>query len=223
MRQLALELGHRAALGREDFLVSESNKDAVAWVDLWPDWPGPGLVIFGPPACGKTHLAEVWRTRSGALRLSAADLVEPEALPRFSAARAIVFEDADRGFDETALFHLYNALAGHRGHLLLTAREPPVRWSLRLADLRSRLAALPAVEIRSPDDALMQAVLVKLFADRQLRIEPDLVMYLAARLDRSFETAAAAVATLDRAALAARRPLTIPLAREVLRQTGFLN
>jgi chromosomal replication initiation ATPase DnaA len=219
IRQLPLELGHRAALGRDDFLVSESNRDAVAWIDLWPGWPGPGLVVFGPPASGKSHLAEVWRARSDAIRLDRTALTAG-AIDGFGAA---VIEDADQGVDETALFHLYNIVAERRGSLLLTAAAAPARWHLRLADLRSRLAALPAVAIAAPDDALMQAVLVKLFADRQLRVDPELVAYLALRLDRSFAAAASAVAMLDRAALAARRPLTIPFARDTLRAAAMLS
>lgn len=222
IQQLPLELGHRAALGRDDFLVSESNRDAVAWIDLWPEWPAPGLVVFGPAASGKSHLAEVWRARSDAIRLDPGDLA-PEAVGGLAAAHAVLIEDADRGVDETSLFHLYNVLAERQGALLLTALAPPARWHLQLADLRSRLATLPAVAIAAPDDALMQAVLVKLFADRQLRVDPDLVIYLATRLDRSLAVAAAAVETLDRAALAARRSLTIPFARDTLRAAAMLS
>jgi chromosomal replication initiation ATPase DnaA len=221
MRQLPLELGHRAAQAREDFLVSESNRDAVAWIDSWPGWPAPGLVIFGPAASGKTHLAEVWRARSSAVH------VERDRLPGAAALsdpiQCVIVEDVDRGVDETALLHLCNAVAERRGSFLLTATEAPTRWGLRLADLRSRMLALPAVAIGAPDDDLMQAVLVKLFADRQLRVEPELVAYLVTRLDRSFAAVEAAVATLDRAALAARRAPTIPLARDALRDAGLLT
>lgn len=223
MRQLPLELGHRAAQGREDYLVSESNREAVAWIDLWPDWPAPGLAVFGPPASGKTHLAEVWRARTAAIRVERDRLTTGDVAVLVAQAPCVIVEDADRGIDETALFHLYNALAERRGSLLLTATEAPSRWALQLADLRSRMTALPAVAIGAPDDDLMQAVLVKLFADRQLRVEPELVAYLTARLDRSIAAADAAVATLDRAALAARRPPTIPLARDALRAAGLLT
>ncbi len=216
--QLTLPLGHRAALGADDFIVSESSREAVAWIDRWPDWPAPGLVIVGPPASGKTHLAEVWRQRSGARAIAAAALVR-EAVAELAAARAVVVEDADRGGDERALLHLHNLLREGGGHLLLTGRSPPARWLLGLPDLRSRLAALPVAVLAPPDDTVLEAVMVKLFADRQLLVEPEVVRFLANRLDRSFAAVADAVAALDRAALAHGRAVTVPLVRAVLPNT----
>ena len=195
--QLALDLGHRPALGREDFLVAPCNENAVAWIDRWPDWPGPALVIHGPAGCGKTHLARVWRQRS-------------------DATEDAVIENADRPADDVALFHLYNRHAEEGGHLLLTARTPPARWPGRLPDLISRLTASPTVEIGAPDDTLIAQVVVKLFADRQLEAGAEVVSYLVTHMERSFAAARRLVAAADAAALAAKRPVTVPLVRDVL-------
>lgn len=217
---MPLDLGHRAALGREDFLIAPSNEDAVAWIDLWPNWPAPGLIVWGPEACGKTHLAEVWRARSGARVLAAAAVVGPAPALRGDAT-ALVIEGPDRGVDERALLHLYNYMAGEGGTLLFTARVPVAQWPLRLPDLRSRLAALPAVAVRPPDDALIEAVMVKQFADRQLRVSPEVIAYLVPRLERSLAAVRRVVDALDKAALAGQRGITIPLAREVLHSMGI--
>lgn len=214
--QLVLDLGHRSAFGREDFLVAASNAEAVAWLDRWPAWPAPALAIYGPGGCGKSHLVQVWRARSGALEFTRADLVGWGLGERLGAARAAFVEDADRGVDEPALLHLYNMLAERGGHLLVTGQEGPARWALRLADLRSRLIAAPAVAVAAPDEALMAALLVKLFADRQLHVSAELVVYLVPRIDRSFEAARRLVAALDQTSLATRRRITVPLARAVL-------
>jgi chromosomal replication initiation ATPase DnaA len=219
---MPLDLGHRAALGREDFLVAPSNHDAVAWIDLWPDWPAPGLVIFGPEASGKTHLAEVWRSLSGAERRNIADIGGRDVPAILADARALVIENADRGADERAFLHLFNYLAAEGGSMLLTALVPVSQWKVQLPDLRSRLAALPAVAVRPPDDALIEAVIVKQFADRQVRVAPDVIAYLVPRLERSLAAVRVVVAGLDEAALAGQRPITIPLAREVLRGAGLL-
>jgi chromosomal replication initiation ATPase DnaA len=225
--QLPLELGHRPALGREDFLVVPANERAVAWLDRWPDWPGHGLVLHGPSGCGKTHLAHVWRAVSGAELIAARALCDAD-VARFAGTRggepaAAVVEDADGGVDERALLALYNILATHGAGVLLTARRPPAAWPIDLPDLRSRVAALPTTAVAAPDDQTFAAVLVKLFADRQLRVGADVIAYLATHLERTFQAAREATAALDAAALAARRNITVPLARAVLAQTPTEN
>ena len=215
MPQLPLDLGFRPALGRADFLIAPCNAAAVAWIDRWPDWPAPALALWGPAGSGKTHLLEVWRARSQAAAIAPRALTS-SALPQLlGASRAAAIDDAE-GADEEALLHLYNMLAERQGHLLLAARLPPARWAIRLADLRSRLVAAPAVAVEAPDDALLGAVLVKLFADRQLRISEDLIAYLLPRIERSFAAAQAIVAALDEAALAGQRAVTVRLARDVI-------
>ncbi len=198
-------------MGRADFLVAPCNRDAVAWLDRWPDWPGPALVIHGPEGCGKTHLTHVWRAASGAVTLNRA---APSALP--DGAKACTLDDADAAVDERDLLHLYNVVAERGGHILLTARSGPAHWRLDLPDLASRLRAAPSVALGAPDDALIGAVLVKLFADRQLRVEPAVVTYLVMRIERSFAALREIVAALDASALIGKRNITVPLARGVL-------
>jgi chromosomal replication initiation ATPase DnaA len=216
--QIPFDLPHRAAMGAADFLVAPCNRDAVALLDRWPDWPGPALVIHGPEGCGKTHLTHVWQAQSGAAAIARTDLTANNVPDLLGAARAALVEDVDRGVGERALLHLHNLLAEQGGHLLLTARVPPGEWGVALPDLSSRLGAAMSVGVGAPEDALIGGVLVKHFADRQLRVEPAVVTFLLARMERSFAAARALVAALDAAALAGKRRITVPLAREVLRR-----
>lgn len=218
--QFPLPFDARASLGGDDFLVSPCNAAAVAWIDRWPDWPGPALAIAGARASGKTHLAAVFAARCRARTVDIVQLREDAVGDLAAAGVAIVIDDADAvaGNDvaERALFHLFNALAGTKVRLLLTGNAPPARWGVGLRDLASRLAALPVAEIGVPDDTLMAALLVKLFADRQVQVGADVVAYMVTRMERSFIAARALVAAIDARALAERRAITVPLARETL-------
>ncbi len=215
-RQLVLDLGHRPAFGRDDFLVTPGNNEAVEWIDRWPAWPGHALAIFGPAGCGKSHLVHVFALRAQAHVLSAADVRTDSVARLIEGPAALALEDGEAVSDPRALLHLFNAVKEKGGTLLLTSREPPARWPVALPDLKSRLAAIPAVRIAPPDDAMMEAVLVKLFADRQLAVAPDVVAYLVRHMDRSFAAARAVVAKADSASLTDKRAVTIPLIKQVL-------
>jgi chromosomal replication initiation ATPase DnaA len=218
--QLVLELPHRQALGAEDFLVSQSNAAAVALIDAWPAWDHPALLAVGPQGSGKSHLAQVWRSRSGAAPIAAAALDEA-ALAALEAERAIVVEDIDRGItSERMLFHILNLAREERYSVLLTSRTAPGEFTVGLPDLRSRLRALPLVTLGPPDEALLKALLVKLFADRQLAVEPHVVSYLALHMGRSMEEASRVVAAVDRLSLARHRKVTRAIAADALAEAA---
>jgi chromosomal replication initiation ATPase DnaA len=217
-RQLPLELPHRPAFGTEDFLVADCNRAAVAWIDRWPDWPAPLLILFGPEGCGKTHLAHVWQARSAARLVPAGELaaLDPGS---FDPGFALVVEDVAPGLARAAqrnLFHLYNLANENRGYLLATSRYAPAEWQISIPDLASRIGAAPAANIGAPDDALLAAVVVKLLADRQLKVGADVVSYLLPRMERSFAAARRIVAAIDEAALAEGRNVTVAFVRRVI-------
>lgn len=216
-RQLAFDLPARALYQRDDFFRSSANAAALAALDDWRRWPGGKLVLTGPDGAGKTHLAHIWAAMAGAAMVQARDLAALDLTACTGAA--VVVEDAGRiagdPAAETALFHLHNLIT-RGGHLLLTAASPPRDWGLRLPDLASRLMAAPVAALQAPDDALLSAVLVKLFADRQIAVNATLIQYLIARMERSIGAARALVAALDAAALAKGGPVSRAVASEVL-------
>jgi chromosomal replication initiation ATPase DnaA len=215
LEQLPLELPVADRMRPEDFLTAPCNRVARGVVEGWPDGPDPVLVLTGPAACGKTHLARIWQARTGAswLTSAAAASRSPESLLD---AGPWVVDDAERLGDETLLFHLVNVARARGLGLVVVSRFEACRWRPALADLRSRLLAAPTAAIDPPDDELLGAVLVKQFADRQLRVPPAVVHYLTARMERSFAACRRVVDLLDQRALASGRPVTTTLAREVL-------
>jgi chromosomal replication initiation ATPase DnaA len=214
-RQLVLELPHRQALGRDDFLVTGSNTAAVALIDHWPDWPAHAAMIVGPPGSGKSHLVEVWRQRSKAARVQAAD-IKAETAPETLHSGAAAIEDAAPPLDERGLFHLLNLARQQGSSVLLTAKTRPEHWKIALPDLVSRLNAIPVLEILPPDDALLRGVLVKLFFDRQIAAAESTISFMLARMPRSLGAARLLVAEIDRRALEERAEVTRPFVAKVM-------
>lgn len=213
IRQLPLPLPVRSEQGAADFLVADSNREALRWLDRWPDWPGGSLLLYGPEASGKTHLASIWAARAGADVVAADHMNLDRAL---ALNRPMAVDDIERASQPNVLFHLLNTARARGLSLVLVARRPPSAWTTGLADLDSRLRALPGIRLAPPDDALLSGLAVKLFADRQIIVSDTVLAYMLARLERSCAAVAAAVSALDEAALVQQRPITVPLARAVL-------
>lgn len=221
--QLSLDLAVPPSYGRADFLPAEANANALSWIDRWPDWPGPASVLVGPAGSGKTHLLHLWAEQARALHLRGVDLDQPDVATLFDllgTSRQVALDDAEavagRPHAERQLFHLYNWLRERGGFLLLAARAAPARWHLRLPDLASRLRASTVAEIGPPDEALLAAVMVKLFHDRQLIVGEDVIRYLLLRIERSLSAACLVVDRLDRRAMAEKRSVSVRLAASVL-------
>ena len=216
--QLPLAFTHDAASGRDDLRVADPLSAAVKIVDSWPHWPSPVVILAGAVGSGKSHLASIWRQRSGAIA------IHPKAgsgAAVVAASGPVIFEDVDRlGFDDTELFHVINSVRENGTGLLMTSRLWPMSWPVALPDLRSRLKAATVVEIGEPDEELLSQVIVKLFADRQLYIDDKLVLYIVNRMERSLNAAQLIVDRLDRLALGRGTRITRILAAEVLNELG---
>src|SRR5215207_10392789 len=207
-------------MGRDDFILGASNRDAFSLLDRWPDWPSHVVVLIGPAGSGKTHLARMWAGKAGAEYLSPADLAARSisALPRH-AGLAVDGIDPDN-VPEQALFHLLNAAREAGASVLLTSRAAPGLWRMGVPDLYSRLRLAAPVSLGLPDDLLLRQVMVKLFTDRQVEVERTVIDYLVRRLERSLAAAAAAVEALDVRALSEHRPVTRALAADMLKDEG---
>ncbi|MFL5079182.1 MAG: hypothetical protein ACJ8DU_04505, partial [Microvirga sp.] len=195
-KQLTLELPLEPRFGREDFLVSPSNERAYALIERWPDWPDTILLLEGPKGSGKSHLAAIWAAQSHGWTVDAFE-VGTDRVPHLVSNGALVIEDLhSAGGDEPALFHLLNLARERRAYVLITTAVAVGELPIRTPDLKSRLRLAPSVSLDPPDDALLRAVLVKLFIDRQLVVDTTVVDFLALRIERSLAAAAETVAAL---------------------------
>jgi chromosomal replication initiation ATPase DnaA len=216
---LAFALPHAESLSRDDFLEGSANAEALGLVDSWPDWPNKVMLLAGPEGSGKSHLAAIWAEEAGA-RSTMAHALTAATVPGALATGAVVVEDlTPDSFDERALFHLLNLAREDGAYVLITARIVPVAMEIALRDLRSRLRAVPVVQLKAPDDHLFKALIVKFCADRQMSMDEATLNYVASRIERSFVAARHTVELLDGEALRLGRPVTRALAAELLRES----
>ncbi len=216
--QLVMDLAVRTARGRDSFFVAPPNALALQKIDNWQAWAGGKLALTGPEGSGKSHLVAVWAELSGAHIIEASDIRDGAQL-----TGPVAVENVDRiagnASAEEALFHLHNRVLGASGALLMSGRETPDLWPIALPDLKSRILAADIARLGPPDDALLAAVLVKIFDDRQLHVSPDVIKFIITRTDRSFAEAERVVARLDRASIRERKKISLRFAASVLKET----
>ncbi len=222
---VAFDLPVRPLTGRSDFFVSRENAAAVALIDSFPNGFN-GALIFGEKGCGKTHLAHLFvaavlqKTGQETIILQATEFNTLSSAFFVEKSPYVVLENLGCGVNERELFHLLNDVKSRNGFVLLTAERPPAAWGLTLSDLSTRLKALPCAEILPPGDMLMQAVLIKQFADRQLTVAPEVIAYLLKNMERSFKVTSFVTRRSDEISLAEHRAVTIPLVRRVLSEVN---
>jgi chromosomal replication initiation ATPase DnaA len=214
--QQVLNLPHKPTYEAADFFMSPTNQMAYRWIESWPAWPNHCLILHGPRGCGKTHLAEIWKTLSGATAVPFEELDTRNLDDVCQAHKALVIEDVPAQFNEEILFHLYNSVQQAQGYILLTCDVSPQNWELTLPDLRSRIHGAMWAQIEPADDELLRAMMHKVFSDEQVRVPDQVVDYLLNHHDRSFVALLEAVKRINTHALALKRRITLPLVKEVL-------
>ncbi len=208
--QFILPFPHAPSFAREDFLKAPSNAEALALLADPAAWPQGRLVLHGPAGAGKTHLLHIWVAQNNAR------YVQGAALHGLPDAGPVAVDEADRVVDQAALFHLLNANAEQGFPTLLAGRDAPMLWPLTLPDLTSRVRAALGVGLRVPDDALLQALFVRLASDRQLSVPAHVQSWVLLHLPRDVAILREAVARLDRASMAAGGKITRTLAVDAL-------
>ncbi len=223
-KQYALDFPVRESMGREDFLVAKCNSDAVRLIDSWPAWPFFALCIYGAEGCGKTHLANVFATNIAKLTEHPYKIpfVRAEKLNMnyireiFAQHKCLVVENLENLIDFETMFHIYNLYQNEGGNILFTSRFAPARLDISLPDLRSRLNILPAIEIKTPDDELLSALLLKLFSDRQILPNPEVLSYMIKNIERSFSYTRKLIEEVDNISLERKNAITVNLVKSAI-------
>jgi chromosomal replication initiation ATPase DnaA len=209
MPQMTFDMDFEPDYSPSRFIVSDSNRAAYNMIIQYPHWKENTLLLVGEPGSGKTHLAHIWLEHSAGEWF---DVEEMHALPK----KPVVVDHIEKIENEEGLFHLLNHAKNDHVPMLLLSDVPASQLPFSLPDLTSRLKALPVVQIEPADDRLLQDVMLKQFADRQLAIESDVMSYLIPRMDRSLAAVSQMVAKIDQASLEAGRTITVPFLSKLL-------
>lgn len=211
-----------ASYAAEDYIRGEANAAALQLVECWPEWPYSIVLIHGARGSGKTHLAHVFARRAKATFIAPSRLGQQPADQLLTGNHVWVLDGFEEVVDAAALAQLINHARARGDYLLITAQKPAAAMAIVLPDLRSRLLALPSVALNAPDDALLAGVLAKQFADRQLRITPEVLHYAVQHMERDYLATAQFVEKIDQLSLTHGRAITIPLLRHAL-QNAIVN
>ena len=215
-QQLILDLRSIPSMGRNDYFVSDVNKEAVTWLDAWPNWTTFGFIVCGPLGSGKSHLAQVLKTLSHGCIIEAKD-VSDQNIDQLSEKKCLIIENIELFTSETLLFHLYNMLLENKNNLMITSKLTMSQISFELPDLKSRLLSLPQVNLDFPDDRLLKNLLIKQFLDKGILVEMDVIDYLIKRIDRSFEAISKLVSKIDFKSLEKAKKITIPFIKNTIK------
>ena len=215
-QQLILDLRSIPSMGRNDYFVSDVNKEAVTWLDAWPNWTTFGFIVCGPLGSGKSHLAQVLKTLSHGYIIEAKD-VSDQNIDQLSKKKCLIIENIELFTSETLLFHLYNMLLENKNNLMITSKLTMSQISFELPDLKSRLLSLPQVNLGFPDDRLLKNLLIKQFLDKGILVEMDVIEYLIKRIDRSFEAISKLVSKIDFKSLEKAKKITIPFIKNTIK------
>ena len=218
MEQYLLDIGKLNSFDEDDYIITESNLEVIKWIGQWPNW-GDGIynnitIIAGENSSGKTHLAQIWSNRSGAIYISQQDLVSKSYLDHKS--KNFILEDLEKISCEQELFHFIEHVINNKSYLVITSARSP-QDLFTLPDLKSRLNSFLLMKIRKPDSVMVEQILVKYFSDRQIAVNESVIKYLIARVDFSYKKISELVETLDKSSLEAHKNLSIPFIKSILK------
>lgn len=194
--QIPLDLTPKPDFTFESFIEAPSNAGAFNVVRAWPAWPAPAMMLLGPEGTGKTHLGEAW----------------------LAVSHGLFLDDAHTRTEDELFGFINRALRGDIPGLLLASRVPPTDWGVSLPDLKSRLGAMPVMQLHEPDDDSLHPITRALFERQGRAVGRDVVDYLLKYTDRSVPALRATIRLIDEAASSAKADVTKAFAAKVLRE-----
>ena len=215
LNQLLLNFNFKKSFNDHDYFVSDSNYFAFNLVDKWPKWEKKILNISGEKFSGKTHLANIFKSKSSALLLNEKD-ISNEVFKKIKLYESIIIDEFSNGIDENLIYSIFNLVDQDSKYLLINSETPLSEVNFKLPDLVSRSRNSLQAKIKPPDDELIFAIILKNFSDRQIKLEKQIIEFIVNRIERSYGKISEFIYKVDELSLKKKKPINLKTIKEIL-------
>ena len=198
-----------------DYYVSKCNYFARNLIAIWPNWEKKIVNLAGEKYSGKTHLSKIFKSNSDALYLYS-DKIDNDSLKEIKLFNNIIIENLDESFDEKLLYSIFNLIEQDNKYLLITSEKPIDTMEFLLPDLISRLKNCVIAKIDRPDDDMINAILIKKFSDRQIKLDKKIIDYIIKRIARSYSKMHEFIYKIDELSLKKKKSINFKIIKEII-------
>ena len=215
LNQLLLDLNYKQNFNDHDFYVSESNYFAFNIINKWPKWEKKILNICGEKFSGKTHLANIFKSKSKALLINY-NKMDEDVFNKIKLFDNIIIDDFNNNFNEKLIYSVFNLVDQDNKYMLINSEQPINEIKFNLPDMISRSKNCLVAKIENPDDELIFAIILKNFSDRQIKLEKKIIEFIINRIDRSYSKIYEFIYKIDELSLKKKKPINLKIIKEVL-------
>jgi len=215
LNQLLLELDHKKNFNEHDYYLSKSNYYAYSLIEKWPKWEKKILNISGETFSGKTHLANIFKSKTNALLINA-DKIDNAIFKKIKLYESLIIDNFDKKCDESLIYSIFNLVDQDNKYMLINSLTPINEIQFKLPDMISRSKNCLSAKIESPDDDLIFAIILKNFSDRQIKVEKKIIEFIINRIDRSYSKICEFIYKIDELSLKKKKPINLKTIKEIL-------
>ena len=170
MSQLTFKFPFKTNYFEEDFYVSTNNFNAYKLIESWPKWSSRYINIYGPPGCGKTHLANIFKKKINSFFVKASELND-NSLPLIKLKECLIIDDYKNNIEEKLFYSTLNQSHQCNQYVIINSLRSIRSSNVQLKDLMSRFNNFIDIGIELPTDDLIRVILTKNFSDKQVKVE----------------------------------------------------
>ena len=215
LNQLLLDFDIKRTFNDHDYYVTNNNYFAFNLIDNWPNWEKKILNISGEKFSGKTHLANIFRSKSSALLLNENE-IKNDVFKKIKLYESIIVDGFSNNIDENLTYSIFNLVDQDSKYLLINSETPLSEIKFKLPDLVSRSKNLLHAKINPPNDDLIFAIILKNFSDRQIKLEKKIIEFIINRIDRSYSKISEFIYKVDELSLKKKKPINLKTIKEIL-------